>query len=287
MVDYKIISNLKKSCVAFGLTKKDTAVPLALFGSGFMISEDGFFVSAAHVSNGIYERANKLKQEGTEVDVRIFINESKEDHAEFVSIKVGLGYEIPTIEYTKEGKINKVNADIFVARVIGDHKFSFLKFDEVTKIKILDSVFMCGYPMVSESIVLNSEDSDRWSPLIQPGIISSLLPIDESQNPYGIQTDIIGTAGSSGSPIISADNGIVLGIAQKVLQAEVHGVQNKAKIGLTYGVSNYYIADEIKGIISSIKKDSDSEGYPNTSLIYGEPTNIPEKNFHPSDVYKK
>lgn len=56
------------------------------------------------------------------------------------------------------------------------------------------------------------------------------MPIDESQNPYGIQTDIIGTVGSSGSAIINADTGVVLGIAQKILPAEISIPEQTAKL---------------------------------------------------------
>jgi len=287
MVDAKIISNLKKSCLAFGLTKKNTAEPLVLAGSGFVISEDGFFVSAAHVSKSIFDMAKMYKQRGTEVDVRVFLNEFTKDKSRLIAIKVGLGYEIPTVEFTRKDEKIKINADIYIGRIRGNNKFSFLKFDQVTKIKVLDSVLMCGYPMVSESIVMKSEDSNRWSPVLQPGIISSLLPVDEALKPYGIQTDIIGTGGSSGSPIISADTGIVLGIAQKVLRAEINGIPNMAKIGLTYGVSNFFIADGIKDIIDSIKADSDSTGKPKTTLVSGEPISISKEDYHFSKAYEK
>lgn len=287
MVDAKIISNLKKSCLAFGLTKKGIADPLVLVGTGFVISEDGFFVSAAHVSKKIFEMADIFKAKGIEVDVRVFLNEIKGEKAQFVAIKVGLGYESPSITFTKDDETIEVDSDLYVGRILGNDTFPFLKFDEVTKIKILDSVLMCGYPMISESIELHSKDSNRWSPIIQPGIISSLLPVDESEKPYGIQTDIIGTGGSSGSPIINAETGVVLGIAQKVLRAEVNDLPNKAKIGLTYGVSNFFIADAIKDIIAKIKTEIDEEGNPKKGLVSGEPIKVTREDYHFSQVYKK
>ena len=48
MVSTEIISNLKKSSLALGLTKKGTANPILLAGSGFMIDEDGF-LSVLHM----------------------------------------------------------------------------------------------------------------------------------------------------------------------------------------------------------------------------------------------
>lgn len=149
MVSTEIISNLKKSSLALGLTKKGTANPILLAGSGFMIDEDGFFVSAAHVSNSVYTIAEKLKKNGTDVDVRIFISQARQDHSEFVSIKVGLGYELRTMEFTKKDTKIVVDSDIYVGRVLGNEKYPFLKFDEPTKIQILDPVIMCGYPSTS------------------------------------------------------------------------------------------------------------------------------------------
>lgn len=70
-----------------------------------------------------------------------------------------------------------------------------------------------------------------------------------------IQTDIVGTRGSSGSPIVNM-NGDVLGIAQQVLPAEVTKsasdsqtnqeeveVVMRAKIGLTHGLFNQYFPE--------------------------------------------
>jgi hypothetical protein len=78
------------------------------------------------------------------------------------------------------------------------------------------------------------------------------MPTDISEGPYGIQTDIVGTGGSSGSPIVYPGDGEVVGIAQQVFTSDIefdvedqypnepnklvktrHG---KANIGLVYGI---------------------------------------------------
>jgi hypothetical protein len=76
----------------------------------------------------------------------------------------------------------------------------------------------------------------RLSPVIQFGRVGSLFPVDNSPVPNGLQTDIVGTAGSSGSAIVDL-NGNVVGLALEVLGADVM-VGNKlytVKIGLVYG----------------------------------------------------
>ena len=59
-----------------------------------------------------------MKKNGTDVDVRIFISQARKDHSEFVSIKVGLGYELRTMEFTKEDTKIVVDSDIYVGRVL-------------------------------------------------------------------------------------------------------------------------------------------------------------------------
>jgi hypothetical protein len=68
--------------------------------------------------------------------------------------------------------------------------------------------------------------------------VVSLFPVDNSPVPNGFQTDIVGTAGSSGSAIVDL-NGSVVGLALEVLGADVM-VGNKlytVKIGLVYGLT--------------------------------------------------
>ena len=59
---------------------------------------------------------------------------------------------------------------IFVAWLLVFTIIHFLEFNKPTKINVYDSILMCGYPMISESIILNSADSIRWSPVLQKGI---------------------------------------------------------------------------------------------------------------------
>jgi len=55
----------------------------------------------------------------------------------------------------------------------------------------------------------------RLSPVIQFGRVVSLFPVDNSPVPNGFQTDIVGTAGSSGSVIVDL-NGSVVSLALEV-----------------------------------------------------------------------
>jgi len=47
------------------------------------------------------------------------------------------------------------------------------------------------------------------------------MPLNESSKPYGIITDIIGTGGSSGSPIVAAKTGEVIAIEVHIWQYSI------------------------------------------------------------------
>lgn len=268
-MDIKKRGLIKKSCVAVGLTLKDSVTPYILVGSGFMIDENGFFITAAHVTEGLYNMYEKLKKKGIHTNARIFLATETETSSQLISIKIGLGYEIPNAIYFPDNGSEsfELSLDMYVGKVQGHDKYDFLRFDKPTKITPFDKVVMCGYPMVSQSVIVDSKKDMRWSPLVQPGVISSLLPTDASPTPYGIQTDIIGTAGSSGSPIIDYESGQVVGIAQKVLTAEISNSDETAKIGLTYGISNFFVTNDIPNIKKKIYEETDEEGKPKKHLI--------------------
>jgi hypothetical protein len=104
------------------------------------------------------------------------------------------------------------------------------------------------------------------------------MPYDDADIPYGIQTDIIGTGGSSGSPIVNM-NGELLGIAQRVLPAEVmkSGSESQegdegevtAKIGITYGLVNHYFPE----MLSSAREFFDKGTAPRLNFNY---TGLPD-----------
>lgn len=94
----------------------------------------------------------------------------------------------------------------------------------------------------------------------------------------GLQTDIIGTGGSSGSPLVDPSDGKVIGIAQKVLATSVEGnffgftkeadatskpVTGKlgatAKIGLLYGNTSDYFHN-----LHQMVKDNHEKGIETT-----------------------
>ena len=121
---------------------------------------------------------------------------------------------------------------------------------------------------------------------MQFGVIAGLLPTDNTQNPYGIQTDIIGTGGSSGSPIIDLNSGEVIAIAQNVLLTIAGGdavFQRKGnpellegkfyatqKIGLVYGTSHHMLYGVPEGVKAELEERKPFRHAPKISVFQDE-----------------
>lgn len=113
----------------------------------------------------------------------------------------------------------------------------------------------------------------RLSPVIQFGRITAFMPTDEAPIPYGIQTDIHESGGSSGSPIIELSSGKVIGIVQEVLLTTVEGLSSNPfashshsanrlsvyadiRIGLAYGLNIQIFYDLFQKIRENITGDA-------------------------------
>jgi len=271
MANKTIIPHLKSSCIALGLTKKNESQPFTILGSGFFIDSEGYFVTADHVTTAMVETRDYYHGQGIELEYRVFWFENIDDeHGQLVAIKTEHGRTVEiSIPELREFFPNK--QDLYLGRISGTSKFPFLDFSKPTKIQVFDEIFMAGYPGGDFSLRTQDQDNgNRFSPVLQYGRIASLLPTDHSKAPFGIHTDIIGTGGSSGSPIVDAETEQVLGIAQKVIPSSVNVKVNQrnasAKIGLIWGISNYFIVEPISKMLKILKSEFDENGRPLPNL---------------------
>jgi len=267
MINKKIIPHLKSCCLALGLTPKNKSQPIGIFGSAFFIDQEGYFVTADHVVTGMQDTLDFYRKKGVELEYRGFWFENIDnEHGQLVAIRIDHGRKVQ-INIPELKEFFPAEQDFMIGRLSGKHKFPYLDFTKPTKIQVFDEIFMCGFPGGDYSLRTEDEQyGDRFSPVLQYGRVASLLPTDHSQNPFGIQTDIIGTGGSSGSPIVDAETEQVLGIAQQVIPASVdvtvreHGAA--AKIGVVWGISNYFIVDAITKMLELLKTEFDENGIP-------------------------
>jgi len=255
MVNRDVISQLKASTVAIG-TWDGSTNPTTISGTGFVIDPEGYIITAAHVLQDCQKIQKYLRKEkNLKTDVTSFRYVSKGDDVDYHYNKI-LGAIILRLS-PEENLGGEISWDVAVCEPSPSKKKSdYLKIDVNAKVNIFDEIFMCGFPGGSASLKITKNPvSVRISPLIQYGHISSLIPHDTFQKPQGIQTDIISTGGSSGSPIIDANTGNVIAIAQKVIGGTAFTPTGKGVVntGMVYG-SSYNILKGAVNIVDDLKK---------------------------------
>ncbi len=247
----------------------DIQAPLFTGGTGFMIAEDGFLITASHVISDLNNEVKELVKKYPNAKVMAF--QYLADSSGNVEVTMSSFLKVFNIKATPNSKyFGNFDLDVSVCRIYGEYDdLDILKIKPPTKLNVYDEVFMCGYPKNTLTIKSDEPSSmTRTSPVLQTGRISTIFPNDETPEPEGIQTDIIGTGGSSGSPIINADDGEVIAIAQNVLGVSVNQFYREnsesrvikkfigiGDTGLIYGITTYFIYKNIFEVIEVIKKE--------------------------------
>lgn len=219
-----IARRIKFSTVAIGI-RNHTKNYVDLIGSGFFYDTRGYLFSAGHVLRSAKKIQKELEFKSHKSEIVAISNHVKDgdkltveaDKIEFDDIL------LPSIPTEISNPTAPVISDIGIAKVEQKREqYPFLKIrtkDIFEKpIEIGEELVLCGYPAGEQSLSLKvtKDIGLRFSPVMQFGHISALLPSDISI-PYGLQTDILSTGGSSGSPIASVETGEVMAIAQKII----------------------------------------------------------------------
>lgn len=233
--------------MAIGLRTLEDPKPIEIVGSGFIFDSKGYVMTAGHVLLECQRLQKEYKENGIKAAIVAYKTEylSKND----IDLRP-IVFEKLTVEI-----LNKIipdsaapeNMDIGYGKLKGNHDFDFLEIGPSPN-NVSDEILLCGYPGGFQTFSMNkSKDIGiRFSPVLQYGRISGFMPNDEDPINYGIQTDIVGTEGSSGSPIINQKDCKVIGLAQSVLysyfQTDDKTLSGKAKIGLVWGTSNLILS---------------------------------------------
>lgn len=217
-MDSEIIRRIKTATVAIGV-KNMTDAQIWLMGTGFIYDKRGYIISAQHVLQGCQEYDHQLFHQGKSSEVVIHrVSYIEKDHwrfeinvlDEFISIMTD-----PTQKFLTSPK----TIDVGLAKIqTPTEEYPTLEMANPDKLCVGDEIIMCGYPMTPLTFSFKRDEYSgmRFSPIMQFGHISTLMPFDEIDHPYGLQTDIVGTGGSSGSPLLNI-GGEVVGLAQNVL----------------------------------------------------------------------
>lgn len=241
LLDPVVIAKVKAATVAVGIVQKGESVPYSIVGSGFLFDSKGYIMTAAHVAEDCNKRLQKLNSKT-----------ARRFESAFFRVYKG-GFDVTLIE-----KFTVFDLDVQPADYSGPLDFDVacgkpfvagttyptLTIEQNKNPRVFDEILMCGYPggEMSYSRLPNKTRGMRFSPIIQSGRIAALLPYDDVGLPDGIQTDIPGTNGSSGSPITDY-NGNVISIAQHIIPAPVFQNNKPIKnsfsgVGIVYGIAN-------------------------------------------------
>jgi hypothetical protein len=253
MVDVNKIEWIKSATIGIGLVDeiKVGVVPIKMLGTGFIFNPKGYVMTASHLIESCIAWQKKFYDEKElkvfPVAFRVLWNEGL--FYETVSFTQLSRFELRS---TDPGYPGPQNLDFSIGKLAESSKpMPYLKIKEPHKPRVFDEVALCGYPMGEYSLKIeNSIKGQRYSPVFQTGRIACLMAHDNSPKPWGLQTDIIGTGGSSGSPIVDPNDGEVIGIAQDVIPAtfeitnsttDVKIPDGYVKVGLVYGITNHLI----------------------------------------------
>ncbi len=279
MDNLDVLRDVKKAVVAIGIAEKDTWKPLGFAGTGFLVSSDGYIITASHV----IESCNEYVKTNNNLKTVIFTIQNPTNGFQILPV----GSAKVSIPKVPDAYVGPGNLDISIGKVLGDdNSFSFLELRD-DKPNLYDEIVTCGFPNPFDSLTIYEKTHEyagiRHTPVTQFGHIAAFLPHDDYNKPYGIQTDIVGTGGSSGSPIISISDRKVIGIVQQVIPAQVNvnldKVSAMAKIGLMFGLASGIIKQCFEAA-----KESREKGIPMhlfnlelPGMAFTEPKNTPPK----------
>lgn len=265
MVNTAIIPHLKSTCVAIGVKVEGEQQPRQIAGTGFFVDPNGFLVTASHVLQSLLKITIPLNKKKIHTDFGAFWFKFLDGNTIELQSKKITDSRLLGITIHNEKYLGQDDADVAVCRIEGKYdKLPFLQFKEPSKSKLYSEILICGYPGGNMTFNLNKKDGVRTSPLIQTGRLSSFMPSDNTSQPVGIQTDIIGTGGSSGAPIVDANDETVVGITQKAIGTSVldddGNFVGSTNIGLTWGLSNYLLYHMIPRTIKKMKDEENEDG---------------------------
>ncbi|MFL6371693.1 MAG: serine protease [Nitrososphaera sp.] len=252
MVDQSIIQKIKAATVAIGIRNNDEHMPIKIIGSGCIINTKGYLLTAAHVAKACHDEMKNEVNKGNR-KVRFAMYRSGQSNYEITDIEQFSFFEWDP-KASEDSK--KLELDVACSKPLASLTgFPFLEIEDFVQFRTLDDILMGGYPggEYTFSIEPSHGLGSRFNPLLQQGRISGLMPIDDTSLPDGFITDIIGTSGSSGSPITDMEARIV-GVAcwvipSPLVQSEKVLPKAYSPVGLVYALGNNKFLHWVQAVV--------------------------------------
>jgi len=218
----------------------------SVFGTGFLVDSSGLAATNRHVIEVFSRIMPNPKTGQSSLAAVLFFAE--EDCSAWQMLVVDLIAWNALAEFTSTDKWygNTVPDIGFVQLAVRDVPVLRLA-TEKFYLKVGMEIATIGYPMGEEPLTVLGK-LNQASPFLRHGIVSSLVPCPTAL-PHGFTIDIMQQGGSSGSPILRASDGVVVGMMSSGV-AEVR-VARSPEASLAYSL--------------------------NTNISIAEPAHIPQK----------
>ncbi len=189
----KNIKNIKKSIVAIGFTPNPQQI--TIIGSGFIVSEDGKIVTAAHLLKQLNEEQIK------NLKANVLVKELEKE------LEM---YKWMPITLLANKKDEKNDLAIFQLDKNENVKLNKVELGNSEKIEIGQEVYFIGFPYAAQLM----NDGFGVTLIVNKGIISNIKRdgIDPSHPKNWFIVDAISNPGNSGCPLIDIESNKVIGV---------------------------------------------------------------------------
>ena len=211
MIEPEFISNLQNSTCAIAYVtvpiEKYIVDPnqpfLKVIGTGFLVTADSVMTNR-HVIQGILEAQANF---GFPIDQRVlmFVQPSKPGR-----FKIHIA-NILEMVYVRNAEVDVGFIKFKRPDVQEFDSVKPLPFQAQGDFSITEHVVICGYPFGS-AMLKKGNKVYRWGPVLQQGYISAISPFVNTNQPNELLLDIRIAPGMSGSAVIRATDGFVIGI---------------------------------------------------------------------------